>query len=263
MVICPVCGVQLRRITHKHCASHGLTIPQWHMVRLESESGYPIREFLQNVYVKQRLSSTEIFSQYSLTYRMLRTLLEECNIPMRERGDAVAASWEKDDGTRSQLISKNMQERMKRLDFSGDNNPAKRPGVRNKISRAKKKSNPGLLPMLEAQREYRLANPSTLEIAMMEALDNAGIAYERERRVRRYYIDFVLPSIKVGIECDGRGWHTLNPQHDARRDAWLAQQGWHIFRFDQLRIQDSADKCVEDLIADLNRLGFNPPTIPK
>ena len=151
-----------------------------------------------------------------------------------------------------------MSETAKRFDFGGQNNPAKRPDIAKKISTAKLKSNPGLMPMLLGHRALRLANPSPLEVAMHTALDEAGIIYEREFQIWRYFIDIALPSIKIAIECDG-GRHETRTEFDANRDAFLLDKGWRVFRFTQAQIKSSHRECVQDLIANLHALGLNPP----
>jgi very-short-patch-repair endonuclease len=260
MITCPVCGRQMKTMNRTHLALHNLSAAEYHSLRLEAEYRCSITDLLQTIYIEQALSSPQIFSRYGITYRVLRELLHRCNISMRQRSDAVAASWAKDDGSRRLITSQKMRDTMSKLNLSGADNPAKRPEVARKISAAKVKSNPGLLPMMLGHRKRRLANPSPLEVAMRTALDNAGILYIPEYQQGRYFIDIALPSIQVGIECDGRGWHDAKVEYDASRDAWLAEHGWHIFRFTQVQIQTDPAKCVQDLITKLNELGITPPT---
>lgn len=258
MITCPICGLQMNRFAHNHFDRHGLTGPQFHALRIEKEFGRPIAEFLNDIYIKQALSSPEIFRRYGLTFRTLRSLLTANNIPLRTMSEAIAVSWGKDDGSRAVATGLKMSETAKRFDFGGQNNPAKRPDIARKISAAKRENNPGLMPMLLGNRDLRLANPSPLESAMHAALDAAGIVYEREYQVGRYFIDIALPNAMVAIECDGRGWHDTKIEYDVRRDAFLREQGWHVFHFTQVQIQVSVEWCVQDLIAKLNELGIDP-----
>lgn len=258
-VFCPVCGLRMRNVARTHLAKHALTRAQFHALRLESEFGRPIADLLTDIYIVQRLETPEIFRRYGLAYRALREMLAAYNIPMRTRSEVVAATWAADDGSRAAATSAKMSETVKRLDLGGLNNPAKRPDVARKISVAKRRNNPGLMPMLLAQREYRLANPTPPEIRLMAALDAATIIYAREHQVARYFLDFALVAIKVAIECDGIGWHSANSDHDARRDAWLTAQGWRVFRYTNRQIRADAAGCIGDLITNLNRLGLNPP----
>lgn len=278
---CPICGLRSTRVSHTHCTTHGLTVPQWHALRIEAEYGRPIAEFLRDIYVDQYLDTPAIYDRYGLTYRMLRELLAMYGIPQRTRSEAAKTFWAKDDGTRKAITvagnratwdlnngerrrkaSIAAKEMMARRDITGNNNPAKKMVVRRKISAAKKADNPGLMPMLLGHRQWRLENPSGAEITMMDALDVAGLVYEREFQVGRYFIDFAFVACRVGIEVDGVGWHSRNKNatSDAARDAWLAAQGWRIFRYTTRQVGRDAGGCVQDVIAKLHVLGIDPPT---
>lgn len=70
----------------------------------------------------------------------------------------------------------------------------------------------------------------------------AGLPFYPEYPVLNFFIDFADPVRKIGIECDGVGWH--NPQKDAIRDAKLRELGWKIFRL-------SGDKILRRLSNDI------------
>jgi len=47
--------------------------------------------------------------------------------------------------------------------------------------------------------------------------------------VDKYFLDFGHPKINVGIECDGKEWHT-DKDKDNKRDKVLSDKGWSIYR---------------------------------
>lgn len=55
-----------------------------------------------------------------------------------------------------------------------------------------------------------------------------------------FMMDFALPKLKLGIECDGYLYHSTPEQqtHDQHRDQLLAQRGWTVLRF--------TDKAIEE-----------------
>lgn len=246
MVTCPVCGLRMKRPGRSHLVSHGLTGSGFHALRIEKEFNKSASDFLQDVYVAQGLAAHIIRVRYKIPYYSLRDLLNASGIPVRNRSQAVINGQKKYGVT---LGAK-----------PGSRNIAKREDVRKKISLAKLKSNPGLMPMLLASREQRIANPTAIESVMMNALSQAGIAFEREHQVGRYCIDFALIDIKVAVECDGKGWHERNATGDLKRDGWLKEHGWLIFRYTSERISADASQCVQDLISRLHELGIDPPT---
>ena len=258
-VTCPVCGLQMRGVGQTHLAKHKINAAQFHALRIEAETGLPIADFLREVYVVQRLGTPEISERYGITYRRLRDLLNSNGIPLRTHSESVANQWIKDDGSRRVATAARMGDTNRRL-LRYRGNVAKRPDVRRKISAAKRADNPGLMPMLLAQRQWRLENPTGAELTMMDALDAAGLVYAREHQVGRYFLDFAFVSCQVGIEVDGVGWHERAAAKDAARDAWLTEQGWRIFRYTTRQIGQDVAGCVEDLIARLHVLGIDPPT---
>jgi very-short-patch-repair endonuclease len=56
-----------------------------------------------------------------------------------------------------------------------------------------------------------------------------GWKFRRQYPIGNYIVDFACPSARLIVEADG-GQHAENA-YDARRDAWLASQGWRVIRF--------------------------------
>jgi very-short-patch-repair endonuclease len=56
-----------------------------------------------------------------------------------------------------------------------------------------------------------------------------GAAFRRQAPLGPYIADFVCHASKLVIEVDG-GQHSGSAR-DARRDAWLAQEGYRVLRF--------------------------------
>lgn len=257
---CPVCGLELKGWARSHFAKHNISAAQFQALRIEAETGLTIAEFLREVYIVQRLGTPDIFERYGITYRRLKELLIANGIPLRTHSESVANQWVKDDGGRRIATAARMSDTIGRYGLNR-RNVSKRPDVRRKISAAKKADNPGLVPMLLAQRQWRLDNPTGAELTMMDALNAAGLVYEREFQVGRYFLDFAFVACQVAIEVDGVGWHERAAAKDATRDTWLAGQGWHIFRYNTHQVGQDAAGCVQDVISKLHVLGIDPPTV--
>jgi very-short-patch-repair endonuclease len=56
----------------------------------------------------------------------------------------------------------------------------------------------------------------------------AGYKFKRQMPLDRYIVDFICLAHRLVIEADG-GQHSENA--DARRDAYIRSQGFHILRF--------------------------------
>src|SRR5215469_3685057 len=64
--------------------------------------------------------------------------------------------------------------------------------------------------------------PTRLEGWLFDALDAAGIAYERYGNVGRYVPDAMLTDYRVIIEVDGVKWHRPRVEYDQARDRDLS-----------------------------------------
>jgi very-short-patch-repair endonuclease len=72
---------------------------------------------------------------------------------------------------------------------------------------------------------------SPLEKWVRQFLPVAGIyGYELEYQVGFYFIDIAFPHIKFGVELDGVSFHEYGNERDKKRDAYLAKEGWEIYR---------------------------------
>lgn len=70
--------------------------------------------------------------------------------------------------------------------------------------------------------------------------------FKKQLKVGPYHLDFAIPHVKLGIEADGRAYHSDPAQisRDQSRDAYLTRLGWTILRFSGSKIRRSSDECV-------------------
>ncbi|MGH7027621.1 endonuclease domain-containing protein [Brevundimonas sp.] len=76
--------------------------------------------------------------------------------------------------------------------------------------------------------------PTTTESALWTLLRDRrlhGIKFRRQVPIGPYVADFTCHGLKLIIEADG-GIHHLHEERDANRDAWLAEAGYTVLRFD-------------------------------
>ena len=60
-----------------------------------------------------------------------------------------------------------------------------------------------------------------------------GLKFRRQVPMGPYVLDFLCLRHRLVVEADGP-FH--DPEHDARRDAWLAAQGFRVLRFTNSQI---------------------------
>lgn len=81
------------------------------------------------------------------------------------------------------------------------------------------------------------------------ALDNNHILYEREKKVGKYFLDFVIG--KVDLEIDGKQHKCKDrAEHDAIRDQYLTDCGYIVYRIDWNEINSEAGKQTMKLKID-------------
>lgn len=62
--------------------------------------------------------------------------------------------------------------------------------------------------------------------------------------VRKYFVDFGNPVVKVALECDGKQWHT-DKAKDQERDTALLEAGWIVYRISGKDCMKPNDKFEE------------------
>lgn len=93
----------------------------------------------------------------------------------------------------------------------------------------------------------RWPRTSSLETAMAEAFERAGLQPIASYPLDRATADFAFPDLRLIVECDGSYWHSL-PEvaaRDKRRDGWLRSKGWRTLRLSEANIKRDPDACVQ------------------
>lgn len=95
---------------------------------------------------------------------------------------------------------------------------------------------------------------TSIEIKMKEALEKEGIVFAAQYNLHeKFLMDFAIPQLKIGIECDGVYWHSLprNRSYDIRKNNYCKIVGWTLLRFTDREINHSISECmrtIKDLI---------------
>jgi len=78
----------------------------------------------------------------------------------------------------------------------------------------------------------------------------SDIRYEKEVRIGRYRVDFLLPDLAAVIECDGSHWHNLSEvrKRDMVKDKYLSALGYQVYRFSEAEIKISASDCIDQVM---------------
>ncbi|RYG32535.1 DUF559 domain-containing protein [bacterium] len=117
----------------------------------------------------------------------------------------------------------------------------------------------------ERSRELRRER-SVSEKVLWEFLrkDRLGYRFRTQVRVGPYFLDFYCASAALCIEVDGEQ-HESRSYRDARRDAFLLQQGIRTIRIPSLDLFEKSGKALSgwiDLIqreCDIRNLSPQPP----
>jgi very-short-patch-repair endonuclease len=70
-----------------------------------------------------------------------------------------------------------------------------------------------------------------IESQMWTLIRSQGVPFYPQYPVGGYFIDFANPRLKIGIECDSRGWHERRADLDLIRTQDLYDLGWLVFGF--------------------------------
>jgi very-short-patch-repair endonuclease len=84
----------------------------------------------------------------------------------------------------------------------------------------------------------------------------AGRKFKRQQSIGPYIVDFVCFGSRLIVEVDG-GQH-LQSDRDARRDAWLRQQGFRVLRFWNNDVLHRTESVLEEISSKLAPLSPSP-----
>lgn len=88
-----------------------------------------------------------------------------------------------------------------------------------------------------------------IEAMTEKVLVDLNIPYLFEHKVRRYRVDFALPTLGIALECDG--WHHRTEKgraHDAVRDAVLTEEGWNVIHVEDRLIRQDARAAIMQVL---------------
>jgi very-short-patch-repair endonuclease len=80
-------------------------------------------------------------------------------------------------------------------------------------------------------KTYKSLSPLELKI-ITQLLKYKNLKFESNYEVKPYFIDIAFPKHKVGLEIDGRAYHSSEEQRarDELRQEYLEMKGWRIER---------------------------------
>lgn len=99
---------------------------------------------------------------------------------------------------------------------------------------------------------YLKATMSAPQQAARHALDELGVEYNIERRVGRYYVDFLIPDIDLALEIDGEYWHGTDRQQakDPKRDRFLESVGLSVLHVPAPAVMADPLGTIKEAIVD-------------
>lgn len=144
--VCPVCGtafaVKPSAAAQRFCSFRckGLDMRRKARERIESQFDAPLAELLRQWYTEQGKSVRQIVSLTGCGNHTILRWLDECGVPKRKGGEAVAMQWINNDARRkaTSAVMKANRRRGGVLDLSGDNSPMRRPEMRKHFSDMRK-----------------------------------------------------------------------------------------------------------------------------
>ncbi|CCH03258.1 protein of unknown function DUF559 [Fibrella aestuarina BUZ 2] len=110
---------------------------------------------------------------------------------------------------------------------------------------------------MEAVRRDLRKGPTDAEARLWERLRNSqllGRKFRRQHSVGMYVLDFYCPAERLAVEVDGSAHAPAEArQHDAERDATLAQLAIHTLRVTNNEVEMDIDAVLAKIIACFSR----------
>lgn len=201
------------------------------ITRLEARLGEPVQVALKRR-LEAGLSMTAITAQFGLSdVRAIGRLMDRFGFPRPTKSEAVRKQWV---GATDR--------RAKQAAFLGNY-------VRADPERTRANS-------IRANLKLQTTSPTSIERALMTALDGAGIAYEFQYVVGgKFLCDFAFPEAQLIVETDGSYWHRTERQkkRDASKDAYLRACGYEVLRLTDVEVTQHLTRSLEKIQALLGR----------
>jgi very-short-patch-repair endonuclease len=112
-------------------------------------------------------------------------------------------------------------------------------------------------PTIRKARALRKAMPRS-EVILWSRLRReqlGGYRFCRQMPIGPYIADFACAELRLVIEVDGATHSTPSEiAGDARRTAFLQQQGWHVWRVWNNEVYENLEGVLEGLLIELRNL---------
>ena len=107
---------------------------------------------------------------------------------------------------------------------------------------------------IKQARAFRRTSSVTEDLLWQMLRDRKleGLKFRRQVPMGPYVLDFLCLRHRLVVEADGP-FH--DPEHDARRDAWLASQGFRVLRFSNSQIHAADHRVVNRILAAVGKRG--------
>jgi len=132
--------------------------------------------------------------------------------------------------------------------------------VRSKVDVIEDRKKDGSYYVLYSEGRRKLVVvTSPLQIKLHKAIPESILEYPYPP----YFLDIAIPSLSIDIECDGEEHRTSKQVvlKDFRRDKFMKESGWAVFRFTYDEIENSFDDCVCQVMNEiLLRKHINKPS---
>lgn len=102
--------------------------------------------------------------------------------------------------------------------------------------------------------------PTSIETAVANLLIALGTDFAREFPLSGYEFDFIVPSVRLLIECDGDYWHSFPEakNRDRIKTNSAIKQGYRVLRLSETLIESDPAKCRRLIVNELKRSGQLP-----
>jgi very-short-patch-repair endonuclease len=103
---------------------------------------------------------------------------------------------------------------------------------------------------------------TSIELKIEKELRKRNLYYKKQfPLLNRTVIDFYLPQHKVVIYCDGTFWHKSRwaekqgvKEKDRKQTKLLSNKGYKVFRFPEIKINNSLEKCIDKVTKYINQV---------
>lgn len=109
-------------------------------------------------------------------------------------------------------------------------------------------------PEMHPNRRCSKIKETYPEKYLREYLENNNIVFEKQFRIKRYFVDFYIPKLNLCLEVDGERWHDRTSEREIKRENIIKEKHNLIRFWSKPLVKGEYQEDIQAIIRQYNKL---------